>query len=99
MMMNENGIGVATPITPIRKSGRKIGPCLPKGALRALRDLCYIQLIDLHGLTPCDALEVLRNPVDPRQVRSRRKALQPLVDQHGVIGLMSAIAKGPIRAE
>jgi len=76
---------------PRAKRGRR----LPRGAIHGLRDLLYIQLVDTHGATPADANRVFADPVDPRQFRKRRQKLRPLVEQHGVLPLISAIVAGP----
>ena len=94
MMARPDGSGVETPVMEARvKRGRR----LPRGAIHALRDLLYIQLVDTHGATPADANRVFAEPVDPRQFRKRRQKLAPAVAQHGVLPLISAIIAGPDR--
>lgn len=72
----------------VRRKGRR----LPKGRIRAMRDLCYRLLTDQFALTPADAHAVMTSTIDQRQARARSRAIEPLVRVHGVLTMMSVIA-------
>lgn len=89
MFVDADELRVETPMVAAKRKGRK----LPPGRIRAIRNLLYTFLRENLDLTPGDAERVMATPVTSRQFRATKAELQPYVDKHGVLTLMSMLAK------
>lgn len=94
MSMFVDANGEQTDATHKRGTGQRRPRKLTKHERRTLRDLMFIFLTDTLGVSHGDAHSILVDEVHEKYRPRRTKALRPLIDEHGVMPLLTLFAQG-----